>query len=235
MPKLDEAFPLPPFEGLKPKAMAFFRNLNDNQNKKWFAANKADYETLVRGPLQSLVAEVSARLEKAKILLRGDPHRALFRINRDVRFSKDKRPYNTHASAALTRDGEKNSPSVLYIHIDPAGSFVAAGFFRPEPTILHSLRAGLVADPVGWGKVSSALSKAALALSTDEAPVRVPKGFENAPPKVADALKLKSWVVRSELTAADISRPRLVDDVVTLAKDAAPLLNFGWNAMARAT
>ena len=231
MPKLDEPFPLPPFEGFKPKAMAFFRNLDDNQNKTWFAANKADYETYVRGPLQSLVAEVSARLEKAKLPLQGDPHRALFRINRDVRYSKDKRPYNTHASAALTRDGEKNSPGVLYIHIDPAGSFVAAGFFRPDPTILHALRLGLVADETGWGKVLRALNRAGLELSTDDTLVRVPKGFEDAAPKLVDTLKLKSWVVRRELSAAHISKPTLVQDIVALARDAAPLFNFGWNAL----
>ena len=231
MPKLDEPFPLPPFEGFRPHTLAFFRSLDDNQNKEWFAANKADYETFVRGPLQSLVTEVSARLEKAKLPLHGDPHRSLFRINRDVRFSKDKRPYNTHASAALTRDGEKQSPGVLYIHIDPAGSFVATGFFRPEPAILHTLRMGLVADVSGWGKVERALDRAELVLSTDDTLVRVPKGFEEASPKLAATLKLKSWVVRRELTAAQLSKPKLVEDIVTLARDAKPLLDFGWNAL----
>ncbi len=231
MSKPAQPTPLTPFEGFRPESMAFFRELDNHQNKEWFAANKARYEQFVRGPLQSLVADVSAQLKKAKLPLYGDPHRSLFRINRDIRFSKDKRPYQTHASAALTRDGEKHSPGVLYIHIDPAGSFVAAGFYCPEPQTLLAMRQGLVANPSGWGKVERALVKAELPLATDEALVRVPRGFEDAPEKLAAVLKLKNWVVRRELTATDISRPSLVDQIVTLASDAKPLLNFGWDAL----
>ena len=211
--------------------MAFFRDLDNNQNKEWFAANKPRYEQFVRGPLQSLVADVSSQLKKARLPLYGDPHRALFRINRDIRFSKDKRPYQTHASAALTRDGEKHSPGVLYIHIDPTGSFVAAGFYCPEPPTLLAMRQGLVAQPAGWGKVELALLKADLSLMSDDTLVRVPRGFEDASPKLAEVIKLKSWVVRRELSAADISRPSLVDQIVALARDSKPLLNFGWDAL----
>ena len=231
MSKPAQPFPLPPFEGFRPESMAFFRDLDNNENKEWFAANKARYEQFVRGPLQSLVADVSTQLKKARLPLYGDPHRALFRINRDIRFSKDKRPYQTHASAALTRDGDKHSPGVLYIHIDPKGSFVAAGFYCPEPSTLLALRQGLVAHPTGWGKVERALLKAELPLLTDDTLVRVPRGFEDSSPKFAEVLKLKSWVVLRKLSAADISQSSLVDQIVALARDSKPLLNFGWEAL----
>jgi uncharacterized protein (TIGR02453 family) len=231
MSKPEQSLPPPPFEGFPREALKFFRDLDDHQNKPWFTANKQCYEQFVRSPLQSLVTDVSAQLAKRNSALRGDPNRALFRINRDVRFAKDKRPYNTHASAALTRDGDKQSPGVLYLHIDPAGSFAATGFFRPEPSTLHALRAGLVADPTGWAKVERALLKAGLPLATDDALVRVPKGFEHAPPKLAEVLKMRSWVVRREFSATDIARPSLVDAIVALASDAKPLLNFGWQAL----
>ena len=226
-----QPIPRTPFEGFLPESMAFFRDLDNNQNKEWFAANKTRYEQFVRGPLQSLVADVSSQTRKNKLPLYGDPRRALFRINRDIRFSKDKRPYQTHASAALTRDGEKHSPGVLYIHIDPKGSFVAAGFYCPEPPILLAMRQGLVAQPAGWGKVERALLKADLPLLSDDTLVRVPRGFEDVAPKLAEVLKLKSWVVRRELSAADISRPSLVDQIVALARDSKPLLNFGWDTL----
>ena len=231
MKKLVEPFTSPPFEGFKPQALAFFRALDDNQNREWFLAHKTDYEKFVRNPLQSLVADISAQLSKAKLPLYGDPRRALFRINRDIRFSKDKRPYQTHASAALTKDGDKQSPGVLYIHIAPAGSFIAAGFFRPEPGTLQALREGLIGDPSGWHKVEQALLKADLPLATDDMLVRVPRGFEDSSEKLADALKLKSWVVRRKLSAADIARPTLVGDIAAFAKNAKPLLNFGWQAL----
>ncbi|MEI8019889.1 MAG: DUF2461 domain-containing protein [Schlesneria sp.] len=231
MSKPAQPIPIPPFEGFRPECMAFFRDLDNNQNKEWFAANKARYEQFARGPLKSLVVDTSTQLKKHKLPLYGDPQRSLFRINRDIRFSKDKRPYQTHASAVLTRDGEKHSPGVLYVHIDPAGSFVAAGFYCPEPPMLLALRQGLVAQQAGWGKVERALLKADLPLATDETLVRVPRGFEDVSPKLAEVLKLKNWVVRRELSATDISRPSLVDQIVALARDAKPLLNFGWDAL----
>jgi uncharacterized protein (TIGR02453 family) len=231
MSKRDETFPVAPFEGFPLQAMAFLRTLDKNQTREWFAANKPDYERFVRGPLQSLVADVSARLAKAKVPLHGDPKRSLFRINRDVRFSKDKRPYNSHASAALTRDGDKHSQGVLYIHIDPSGSFAAVGFFRPEPAILQALRARLVAERDAWGKVERALAKADLRLSSDDTLVRLPRGFEATSERNDHLLKLKSWLVRRDLTAADIATPSLVDDIVSLSSNASPLLRFGWDAM----
>jgi uncharacterized protein (TIGR02453 family) len=131
----------------------------------------------------------------------------------------------------LTRDGDKNSPGVLYIHIDPAGCFVASGFFHPDPPTLHALRAALVADPAGWSKVQRALSKSGLTVASDESLVRAPKGFEDAPEEIAATLKLKSLVVRRDLKDTAIATRRLVTDIVTLAKDAAPLLHFGWQAI----
>ena len=108
---------------------------------------------------------------------------------------------------------------------------MAAGFYCPEPPTLLAMRQGLVAQPAGWGKVELALLKADLSLMSDDTLVRVPRGFEDASPKLAEVIKLKSWVVRRELSAADISRPSLVDQIVALARDSKPLLNVGWDAL----
>lgn len=229
--KVDETFPPTPFEGFNAGAHAFFRDLADNQDKPWFDAHKADYELLVAGPLRSLVADVSQRMTKARVPIVGNPATALFRINRDVRFAKEKKPYKTHAGAVLSRDGKKTTPGFIYIHFDPRRSFLAAGFFRVEPPVLQKLRQGLMRDPAGWTKVERALVKDGLKLASDEPLVRLPKGFEAAPAPIAETLKLKSWIVRRELTAARLGTPALVDDVVTFAVDALPLLYFGWRAL----
>ena len=115
MPTLSEPFPPPPFTGFPPDALAFLRELTANNDRAWFLANKSRYETQVRDPVSSLVTDLAARLAKTKTPLRGDAKRSLFRINRDVRFSKHKNPYKTYAGATLTRAGR--------IHIDPAESF----------------------------------------------------------------------------------------------------------------
>ena len=234
MPTLAEPFPPPPFTGFAPDALAFFRELTANNTRDWFLANKARYETQVRDPLASLVTDLSARLAKTKTPLRGDAKRSLFRINRDVRFSKDKSPYKTHAGATLTRDGEKLSQGLIYIHIDPLGSFAAAGFHEPEPAQLSRMRGAIVADPAGWKKVEAALARHGLELTREAVLSRAPKGFEQAPAAVAEALKLKGWIVERKLSPAEIATPKLLDMLIELAADAAPLLHFGWAALDRA-
>ena len=228
---MDEDFPPPPFDGFPADAFTFLEDIAANQDRAWFAANKARYQGAVLAPLASLVAAVSARLAANGPPLRGDPRGAVFRINRDVRFSRNKDPYKTHAGAILTRDGSKTALGFLYLHIMPAGSFAAAGFYQPEPDALRDLRAWVLAKPAGWHAMEAALAARRLALARDDALTRPPKGFDAAPPDVAEALKLKSWVVRRELGRDVLMAPALVDRLTSLALDAEPLLRFGWSAL----
>ena len=111
----DDLPPPPPFDGFHVTAFTFFEGLADHQDRTWMAENKAVYENAVRVLMAALIAELMERLGSAGLALRGDPWRSQFRLNRDVRFSKDKRSYKTNASAALTRSGVKMAPGVLYL------------------------------------------------------------------------------------------------------------------------
>jgi len=227
---MEEGFPPPPFEGFRPAALTFFRDLAANQTKTWFEANRAAYETEVKLPLAALIGEVAGRLAAKGLVFSGDAKRAMFRLNRDVRFSHDKSPYKTHAGAAMTRDGVKTSPGVLYLHIDPEGCFVAAGFYHPEPEALGRMRQALVAKPDRWRDVIKALKKHGLELDREDALARAPKGYDPVPAAVAEDIKLKSWVVSSKLAEERVFSPGLVGDVVDFALAAAPLLEFGWRS-----
>ena len=229
----DQQLPPPPFDGFPDAAFTFFEDLAEHQDRAWMADNKGVHERMVRAPMAALVAELSERLEAAGSPLRGDPWRSQFRLNRDVRFSKDKRPYKTNASAVLTRGGDKSAPGVLYIHVGPKDSFAAAGFFQPEPAVLGALRHGLVADADGWFESVRALAKASLILAEDDALVRPPKGFADASPEIMASLKLKSWVVRLPLPRKLLATREPVDSLLELATAAAPLLAFGWSAIER--
>ena len=228
---MDEDFPPPPFAGFPEDTFAFFEELATHQNKEWFASHRARYQHVVLEPLAALVAAVAARMTMEGLPLRGDPKRSVFRINRDVRFSKNKDPYKTHAGAVLTRDGIKHALGMLYIHVDPAGSFCASGFFQPEPALLQGMRTWLVANPDGWRRVEAHLATCALVPSREDALVRPPRGFAAVAADVEEALKLKSWVVRREITRAALQQPDLVETLVALALDAEPLLRFGWSAL----
>src|SRR5271166_4195362 len=153
------------FQGFPPQALPFFKALAFHQTKEWFEQNRETYESAVKAPLGDLVDDAAARLAKAKIPIKGDRKSSLFRIHRDVRFSKNKDPYKTNAGAALTRTGDKSEPGVLYFHLSPEECFFAAGFHMPEPPELARLRAAAARAPKAFKQMTAKLARTGLALS----------------------------------------------------------------------
>jgi len=221
------------FRGFSAEAFGFLKVLSVRQSREWFQAHKDVFERECKGPLAALVLRLDEAFSARGIPLACDPQRALFRIHRDTRFGHDKRPYKTHVSAALTRDGAKLSPGVLYIHIDPEGSFAASGFFRPAPAALAAIRTRMVERPADILAVVGDLTEAGLSLDRDDVLKQAPRGFEGAGhPEIAGLLRLKSLLVRRPLTrllCAD--GDRLTDAIASLAVAAHPLLQFGWAAL----
>ena len=221
-----------PFAGFGPNTLPFFKALAFHQNKEWFEENRGTYENEIRSPLGDLVEDLAAALVKAKAPLKGDRKTSLFRLNRDIRFSKDKSPYKTHAGAVLTRSGGKNDPGLLYIHVSPEGCFAAAGFYGPEPDELARLRRAIVRAPKLYAKMLASLEKAGLALSDEHDVSRLPREFADvADPAVAAGVKKKSYVCSRPIAAGKLRNARLVDDLVSFAKDSRPLLDWGWGAI----
>jgi uncharacterized protein (TIGR02453 family) len=220
-----------PFKGFQPAAARFFKELALNQNREWFAEHKAEHEQFVKAPMGVLLQAVTARLASTPLPLVGDPKRSMFRIHRDVRFSSDKSPYKTNASGILSRDGSKTSPGLVYFQFGADEVFAAAGFYMPMPEDLHRLRAGMAWEPQGWLSVRQGLSQQGLALMTDGALVRVPKGFESAAAVLHDDLRLKSWAVSRTFPLRVARSSDLVNAVAELALACADLLEFGWSAL----
>lgn len=226
MPKATGAF-----GGFSAAAFAFFRSLRDNNDAAWFKPRKAVYETEVLAPFRALIAAVGGALAEAGIPLSGDPVRSIFRIYRDVRFSPDKRLYKTHAGAVLTRSGGKRDPGLLYLHLEPGASMVAAGFWHPEPPLLTRLRRAILADPDGFVEIADGLARAGSPISSDEALTRPPRGFEAAKgTPVEDYVGWKSFTAHAALRNKDMQSPAVVDRIVEFARTALPLLEWGWAA-----
>src|SRR5271169_5566107 len=219
------------FAGFRPAAFAFFSELRDNNDPAWFKPRKAVYEAEVLGPFRELIAAVGAALHEAGLPLIGDPRHGIFRIYRDVRFSPDKRLYKTHAGAVLTRSGRKRDPGLLYLHVAPAESMVAAGFWHPQPDLLRRLRQAILDDPEAFLATADGLAAAGSPVSSDERLSRPPRGFEVATgTKVAGYLGWKSFTAHAPLSDAEMQSPALVDSIVDFARTAMPLLEWGWAA-----
>jgi uncharacterized protein (TIGR02453 family) len=220
------------FAGFRPAAFTFFRELRDNNDPDWFKPRKAVYETEVLTPFRALIAAVGAALHEAGLPIIGDPQKAIFRIYRDVRFSPDKRLYKTHAGAVLTRSGNKRDPGLLYLHVAPGESMVAAGFWHPEPGLLTRLRRAILDDPEGFLAPAERLAAAGCPISSDERLSRPPRGFETAKGSaVADYVCWKSYTAHAMLSDTEMQSPNLVDRVVDFARTAWPLLKWGWSVI----
>ena len=217
------------FLGFRPAAFAFFSELRDNNDPAWFKPRKSIYETEVLTPFRELIAAVGAALQDVEIPLVGDPQRSIFRIYRDVRFSPDKRLYKTHAGAVLTRSGGKRDPGLLYLHVAPGESMVAAGFWHPEPALLARLRRAIFDDPEGFLAIADRLAGAGYPLASDERLSRPPRGFEAAKGTPAEPYVCwKSFTAHAPVTDAEMQSATLVDRVIDFARTVLPLLEWGW-------
>lgn len=122
-------------------AIDFFRELELNNEKPWFEANKRRYEASVKRPLESFVGDLIDALKRFDPAIAMTPKEAIFRIYKDVRFSKDKTPYKTNAGAAISRGGRKafDVPGI-YFHFDARVLAVASGYYQLEPEKIALMR-----------------------------------------------------------------------------------------------
>lgn len=120
MPKND-----PPlskvFAGFSTEDLSFLTGLAANNDKAWFTTHRAVYDERLKPAMAALIAALNMEFASRDLPFVGDAKKSVFRIHRDVRFSKDKRPYKTHVSASLTREGDKMAPGAVYVHIEPEG------------------------------------------------------------------------------------------------------------------
>jgi uncharacterized protein (TIGR02453 family) len=219
------------FTGFPPAAFAFLSELRDNNNPAWFKPRKGAYEAEVLAPFRNLIAALGPALKRAGVPLAGDPGRCIFRIYRDVRFSPDKRLYKTHAGAVMTRSGGKRDPGLLYLHVAPGGSMVAAGFWHPEANLLTRLRRAILGDPDEFLAIARGLEAAGYPIYSAERLSRLPRGFETAKgTAVADYVCWKSFIAHAALSDAEMQPPMLVDRIIEFARTTLPLLEWGWAA-----
>jgi uncharacterized protein (TIGR02453 family) len=208
----------------------FLGELSENNNRAWFVMNKPRYDIL-RAEFLELVTKLIAEISKFDPAIANcNSRKALFRINRDMRFSHDKSPYKTTFSAALTASGLKKPSQgggpAYYFHVDAAGVLlVAGGEYMPPPDRLRAIRQHVIADAAGFGKVLKNKNLwAAFGDLQDEGKLtRPPKGFDADAPHI-EYLKLKSFIVWRETSLKKKIPADLGKELVMGFKDAYPLI-----------
>jgi uncharacterized protein (TIGR02453 family) len=210
--------------------LVFLKNLKKNNNKEWFEANREKYNAS-KNNFQDFIADLLGKMilfdDDLKELSAKD---CIFRINRDVRFSKDKTPYKLSRSASFNKGGKKSVNAGYYFHLQPGGnSFVGGGLWMPQPIELKKLRQEIDYCFPEFKKIISAptFKKHYGELEKDEKQmlVNVPKGYDKENP-AADFLRMKSFVATKNISDAEALSADLVSKTVESFKALMPLLKF---------
>lgn len=206
----------------RPEALAFLRGLKKHNNKEWFVAHRPNYDREILAPLRLVAEELDVRFAKMAPEFEANPKRSLFRMYRDVRFSKDKTPYKTHAAMWVYHRApgrgvgkEIDGGAGFYLHLEPGASIVAGGMWMPPRHSLNKIRQQLVDDLPGFKRAigGAAFKKRFDGLTDDEPGVklkRMPRGFAEDHP-AAEWLRFNSFTVSTEYTDAQMLAPNLID------------------------
>jgi len=206
------------FPGFRPAALRFLRSLKRNNRREWFEAQRNLYENEVRQPLRALVEEVDVRLAGFAPEITGDPRRSVFRIHRDVRFSRDKSPYKTNAACwFFHRDAgkgvgrEAHGGAGFYFQIAPGECLLGAGLWMPPPPSLALIRQRLSEEPDEFGQIvlTPAFRRRFGSLDAEAMLTRVPRGYAVDHP-AARWLRFRSFTAGRTLTEREIASTRLV-------------------------
>jgi uncharacterized protein (TIGR02453 family) len=208
----------------------FLDELSENNNRAWFVMNKPRYDIL-RAEFLEVVTKLISDISKFDPEIAGcNPKKALFRINRDMRFSHDKSPYKTTFSAALTASGLKKPSQgggpTYYFHIDAQGTLLlAGGEYMPPSDRLRAIRQQVIADAAGFTKVlkNKKLKDSFGDLRDEGKLTRPPKGFDADAPHI-EYVKLKNFIVWKETSLKKRLPADLRKEVAAGFKDAYPLV-----------
>lgn len=214
---------------LPPALFGFLRELAAHNDREWFQQNKDRYEAAVRESALAFIRDFEPRLESISPHFRADDRRAggsLFRIHRDVRFSRDKRPYKTHTGIQFRHAAGRDAHAPgYYLHLEPRHVFVGCGCWRPDAPALARIRARILEDPRGWSEaVGDGRFRRGWELA-GESLQRAPRGLPADHPLVDD-LKRKDFIAVRRLSQKDVTAPGFLDRFGDLCEEATPFMRY---------
>ncbi len=228
------------FQGFRPEAVQFLVDLAENNSRDWFQPRKADFERLLKAPMEQLCVALEQQFRSRGIPLHADPARSPFRIYRDTRFSKDKSPYKTALAASFgwagdgvdAAGGRSHTENVHasggYFHLQPGEIYVGGGVWHPEPSWLSAFRQRIVDDYDGFRSIveAPAFADSFGTVSDDgESLKRVPTGFPADHP-AADLLRKKNVTFGRRLSDDEAMSPGLPVVIADAFEAGTPLMRY---------
>ena len=215
--------------GISVELLAFLKDLQANNNKDWFTSNKDRYES-AKAEFESFITELFAQISifdpsishlKAK--------ECIFRIYRDVRFSKDKSPYKSHFGAHISiapKKSEIHTRSGYYIHIEPGDSMLAGGAYLPQGDWLKGIRQEIDYNGADLVKIlENPEFKNTFGQIEGDKLARMPKGYPEEH-QFIELLKMKSFLATHKVSDTELSKPNFMQTATEVFKTLKPLGDF---------
>lgn len=216
------------FAGFSEDAVKFFRGLRKNNTREWFQPRKDVFDTQIKAVMEDLVSLVNHELGKFAPLHIAEPRKAVYRIYRDTRFSKNKTPYKDHVAANFPRQGmEKHAAAGFYFSVSDKEIEIAGGLYMPDKDGLRAVRTHIEESYERFTKIINQKQLVELLGPLQgDALMRVPRGFNPGSP-AADWLRMKQWLYFQTLDGTKhMKSPALLNEVATRFKVVAPFIAF---------
>jgi uncharacterized protein (TIGR02453 family) len=212
-----------------PELFKFLTELRAHNEREWFERNKSRYDSAVREPFLRLIAALGPPLKKINPRIVVDPRPvggSMMRIYRDIRFSRDKRPYKVSVAAHF-RDMRRKDEAApgYYLHFEPDHSMIGSGMWRPPSAALKGIRDAIVANPKRWQRVTNGADFRSSCGMAGESLKRPPAGYDPDHPLIDD-LKRKDFITSAPLTDRQVCAPDLLETIVGGFRATAPFVEF---------
>ena len=212
-----------------PELFEFLLDLRANNDREWFQANKGRYERHVKEPLLGFIEDFEPYLHSISEHFVADSRAnggSMFRIYRDVRFSKDKTPYKTQAAVQFRHEAAKSvhAPG-FYLHLAPDEVFAGVGIWRPDSATVGRIRSRIVEDPGGWERAVGDPDFTEEYDLAGDSLKRPPKGFDPEHPYVED-LKRKDHIATCIFDEDEVTADGFIDSFADVCRTSSPYMEF---------
>lgn len=216
-------------EPLGSEVLTFLKQLKRNNNREWFQKHKERYLREHRDPLLRFIELLRPELERISPHFRADPRPiggSLFRIYRDTRFSRDKRPYKTHAGIQFRHERAKDvhAPG-FYLHLEPGGVFAGIGLWHPDSETLKKIRDAIVEEPTRWKRASTGKAFRQHYSLAGESLKRAPRGYDPNHALIGD-LKRKDFIAVHEFEDDDVTAPGFHKQLARTFRAGSPFMKW---------
>lgn len=211
---------------IKTSTIAFLKDLKQNNNREWFNEHKPRYEQ-AHADMKEFVEALIQHISRFDPQVPSDikASKCMFRIYRDVRFSKNKEPYKSWLAAGISVDGRKLEGPEYYIHIEPNKSFIAVGYWLPKKEHLDAIRQEIDYNYTPFVDILKQGQWDLEDLSAEDKLVRPPAGY-TADNEAIEILKLKSFILFKHLSDEDITHPFALEKIIEVCQRTLPFKQF---------